>query len=672
MKPLQIIILLIFSHLIYAQDVGGDYFVAPPDHPETPGDDLRGDGSFSAPWASFQRAFNVARPGDTVYFRGGIYYSTEASIIDPVNSGHPIGYSGTAERPICYFGYPGDVADGNMPILDCSRHCASIPPDPYGGIYNSAISISYAQYIHFRDLEVRNVFQCDSTVDGAIGASNVANLTFEHIIVHDVGQRGWWIQGGAWGDFTDEEQSPFPYDTTRWINCDTYNLCDTLVSNPGNAADAWKTIHYKGNYLYWEGCRAWNYTDDGWDPTPINGAVRVFKNCWAMAGNKYIDVDPTEDGVEKNGFKNNGLTDYPSVNYNTLVMTNCIAAFCVHGFYELNFRHNGLYYNNTAYKCDIGFAAPYSSEEYRRSSVYINNIAYASTGRDPGLGQPYEVALMGPDYTESHNTWDWYAEYPYFVNTDTVTVTDKDFLLIDPTAVFAQLTSPRKSDGSLPDIDALHLAPGSDLIDAGTDVGLAYKGKAPDIGAFEYGLQDANGNYYPSVTITLPADGSTFPDTDDITITASATDPDGSVSKVEFYYQETIKIGEATTSPWSITWKDPPVGKHAIKAVATDNQNASASSSKITVIVTPGEQESGKALLYPNPNNGIFTLFLSDPLTTNNDLSIISLEGKVLYRDIMYESEMVKNFDLSYIHPGMYVLLLSSSVNHLYNKFVKL
>ena len=64
--------------------------------------------------------------------------------------------------------------------------------------------------------------------------------------------------------------------------------------------------------------------------------------------------------------------------------------------------------------------------------------------------------------------------------------------------------------------------------------------------------------------------------------------------------------------------------------------------------------------------------FLIFCLTTNNDLSIISLEGKVLYRDIMYESEMVKNFDLSYFNPGMYVLLLSSNVNHLYNKFLKL
>ena len=44
---------------------------------------------------------------------------------------------------------------------------------------------------------------------------------------------------------------------------------------------------------------------------------------------------------------------------------------------------------------------------------------------------------------------------------------------------------PRQADGSLPILDFLHLAPGSHLIDAGVDVGLAFNGLAPDVGAFE-------------------------------------------------------------------------------------------------------------------------------------------------------------------------------------------
>jgi len=51
----------------------------------------------------------------------------------------------------------------------------------------------------------------------------------------------------------------------------------------------------------------------------------------------------------------------------------------------------------------------------------------------------------------------------------------------------------RQSDGSLPDLDFLKLAPTSDLIDKGViNVGYgitvsSYVGSSPDLGAFEYG-----------------------------------------------------------------------------------------------------------------------------------------------------------------------------------------
>jgi hypothetical protein len=63
------------------------------------------------------------------------------------------------------------------------------------------------------------------------------------------------------------------------------------------------------------------------------------------------------------------------------------------------------------------------------------------------------------------------------------TVTVADFQSVDTTGV----RGPRKPDGSLPDVSFLHLAAGSPLIDAGTDIGLSYAGAAPDLGAFEAG-----------------------------------------------------------------------------------------------------------------------------------------------------------------------------------------
>ena len=47
----------------------------------------------------------------------------------------------------------------------------------------------------------------------------------------------------------------------------------------------------------------------------------------------------------------------------------------------------------------------------------------------------------------------------------------------------------RQPDGNLPEIDFLHLAEGSDLIDAGVELGYAFNGEAPDLGAFESNQQ---------------------------------------------------------------------------------------------------------------------------------------------------------------------------------------
>lgn len=53
------------------------------------------------------------------------------------------------------------------------------------------------------------------------------------------------------------------------------------------------------------------------------------------------------------------------------------------------------------------------------------------------------------------------------------------------------MMGPRNPDGSIPESDFLRLAPDSDAIDAGMDVGLPFAGKAPDLGALEYDPEKA-------------------------------------------------------------------------------------------------------------------------------------------------------------------------------------
>lgn len=88
----------------------------------------------------------------------------------------------------------------------------------------------------------------------------------------------------------------------------------------------------------------------------------------------------------------------------------------------------------------------------------------------------------------------------------------------------------------------------------------------------------------PSVGITSPAENSTFYTPTTVTINATASDPDGKVSKVEFYKCD-ILLGTDTSNSYSFTWKNVPAGAYIITAKATDNSGASTTSSPISITV---------------------------------------------------------------------------------------
>src|SRR5205814_317177 len=54
-------------------------------------------------------------------------------------------------------------------------------------------------------------------------------------------------------------------------------------------------------------------------------------------------------------------------------------------------------------------------------------------------------------------------------------------------------------------------------------------------------------NHPPSVSLIAPANGTSFPAGSNITLTATASDSDGSIAKVEFYRGGTSLIGTATS-----------------------------------------------------------------------------------------------------------------------------
>jgi regulation of enolase protein 1 (concanavalin A-like superfamily) len=93
-------------------------------------------------------------------------------------------------------------------------------------------------------------------------------------------------------------------------------------------------------------------------------------------------------------------------------------------------------------------------------------------------------------------------------------------------------------------------------------------------------------NNPPIVTLTAPADGGTYTAPATVTLTATASDPGGSVAKVDFYNGATL-LATDTTSPYSYTWNNVAAGTYTLTAVATDNLGAATTSSPATITVNP-------------------------------------------------------------------------------------
>lgn len=95
----------------------------------------------------------------------------------------------------------------------------------------------------------------------------------------------------------------------------------------------------------------------------------------------------------------------------------------------------------------------------------------------------------------------------------------------------------------------------------------------------------STGNKPPAVSISSPANNASFTAPAGITLQANATDADGTISKVEYFYGSS-SIGSATTSPYSVNWSNVAAGNYSLTAVATDNSGATTTSSPISLTVT--------------------------------------------------------------------------------------
>jgi hypothetical protein len=106
-----------------------------------------------------------------------------------------------------------------------------------------------------------------------------------------------------------------------------------------------------------------------------------------------------------------------------------------------------------------------------------------------------------------------------------------------------------------------------------------------------------SGNQPPAVSLTSPAAGSTVTAPATVSVTADASDSDGTVSKVEFFANGTL-VGTDTAMPWAATWNATTPGSYTLTAKATDSNGGTATSAAITVIVSSATGSADDIVLY--------------------------------------------------------------------------
>ncbi len=181
-------------------------------------------------------------------------------------------------------------------------------------------------------------------------------------------------------------------------------------------------------------------------------------------------------------------------------------------------------------------------------------------------------------------------------------------------------------------------------------------------------------NQIPSISITSPSMGGSFDLPASLEFTANASDPDGSVKKVEFYVGQ-ILAGECLTSPYTLTMDFDAAGTYVITAKVFDNLNASAFSEPVSITLSLRTPNNDLLVVYPNPTDGAFTVDLTnlpedpDPYT----VSILSLSGRVEYSDLHRTSEGRCNLNISDAPGGIYIIMTALRGNVVSTKqFIKL
>lgn len=381
-------------------------------------------GTIDKPFKSFTKVWSVVKPGDLVYVRGGVY-RIEGALGDCGIS--LTNKNGTPDNYIKLWAYPGET-----PVINLD--------DKVAKGYHTAFKLT-GNYIHIKGLEICNTPMYTGCSSYGFIAKDCNNSIFEGFNTHHNQGRGFLLYGNS--------------SNNTIVNCDSHHNQDPLSTEKYGNADGIAVgiipAAYGNNLV--KNCRSWSNSDDGFDTWGNEGAV-TFENCWSF-NNGYIPGTITKGG-DGTGFKLGSASGPDNGTYKR-ILKNCLA----YHNRQIGFSQNGAnlalqYLNCTSYNNGL---YSFHTKNDGNPHYFRNNIAYKDGG----------VVAINYAKVNDHNSWDL-----------KLNITDNDFVSLDAT----QLEKARKSDGSLPESTFMKPKSTSCLVAKGVNVGITYKGTAPDLGAF--------------------------------------------------------------------------------------------------------------------------------------------------------------------------------------------
>jgi hypothetical protein len=329
-------------------------------------------------------AVKIAKPGDVILVQGGEYLFDKR--IDIKISGTP------ADKII----FMADKKSASRPKFNFT----ALPE----GDSNQGIILRASNW-HIKGIDIFN------TGDNGLLIAGGSNNIIEFCTFSECSDTGLQLVAGAANNLI--------------LNCDSYHNADSKIEN----ADGFACKIDAGTGNKFEGCRAWQNLDDGWDGYLKNtdNITTTYINCWAFNNGQLKDGKPS--GGDGNGFKSGGSDD-KLLKHNAFY-ENCISA----GNLKKGFDHNSnrgsvtlincKAYNNLQANMGFGSKNPLSKLTIKNSLVF---------GELGGLNA--EVKDI------ENNSWQ-----------NSLLLKASDFKSLD----MEELFKPRKADGSLPEVAFLKL-----------------------------------------------------------------------------------------------------------------------------------------------------------------------------------------------------------------------